>query len=549
MSSTALASARRSVAIVVQLAALQAVAVSATAQSPDIGLHDLEWYVHDSLLASNPLSFYQALIEQATEDAGVILMGDSGPFDNPCCADFSVISIEPFSDQGGNTWASIDSTAEFDNLDLVDATGHRAFIVGGITFCGGPGNPIGCATTPFCGANPNNLTLVIDIAADTDFRVFANTLAHERGHNSCLMHVSENRCQLMQGVSGGDCVSASECDEFREERTSTGGTCACHSASAVIEEDGKACNQVGISGICSGGVCAETGSDASVTLIASAGTAAPAGDSFDDPLIMSGITGGWTDRGEFSSGFTPQGLAYADDREKIFAVSPTAGDDVLLTIDPTDGSATLVGSIAGVSDLRGLAYDPGPTAATSDDRLLAIDSPVPPMGAALYEIDPDDGTATQLGNLNLTGDSGFQGLAYDSSNQRLYASSLFTGGIFEISLSPCCFTTQVGADGPSRSESGIAYSAASNSIYVVGGQTGPRTLYNTLDADALAAGSISISYTRGLDGFTLGGLAATPVPEPGLSVSALVAGLVLWGLCRLRRSQRAGVTSEERCGP
>jgi hypothetical protein len=480
-------------------------------------------------------SFYEDLIEQATEDAGVILMGDSGPADNPCCLDFSVVSINTFSDQGGNSWASIDSTAEFDNLDLVDATGHRAFIVGGITFCGSAGNPIGCATTPFCFDNPANLTLVIDIAADSDFGVFANTLAHERGHNSCLVHVNDNRCQLMQAVSGGDCVNAGECNDFRNERTSTAGTCACHSAPAVIEDDGKTCSQLSVNGICSGGVCAETDSDASVTLVASAGTASQTGDTPDDPLIMSGVTGGWTDLGEFNSGYTPQGLAYADDRGVIFAVSPTAGDDVLLTIDPVDGSATLLGSIAGVSDLRGLAYDPGPTAASSDDRLLAIDSPVLPMGAALYEINPDNGTPTLLGNLDLTGGSGFQGLAYDSSNQRLYASSLFTGGIFEISLAPCCSTTQVNAEGPARSESGIAYSAATNSIYLIGGQSGPRTLYNTLDADALAAGAISSSYTRGIDGFTLGGLAATPVPEPTAGVSAFVAGMFIWSLGRLRR--------------
>ena len=170
MSRMLLAPGRRWVAIVLQAAALSTFALPANAQSPDIGFHDLEWYVHDSLLASRPLSFYEDLIEQATEDAGVILMGDSGPADTPCCLDFSVVSINTFSDQGGNSWASIDSTAEFDNLDLVDATGHRAFIVGGITFCRSAGNPIGCATTPFCFDNPANLTLVIDIdiAADSE---------------------------------------------------------------------------------------------------------------------------------------------------------------------------------------------------------------------------------------------------------------------------------------------------------------------------------------------------------------------------------------------
>lgn len=129
----------------------------------------------------------------------------------------------------------------------------------------------------------------------------------------------------------------------------------------------------------------------------------------------------------------------------------------------------------------------------------------------------------------------FNGLAYDSANDRLYSSSGFSGGIFEISLNPCCAAVLVNADGPARQESGLAYSAASNSLYVIGGQSGPRTLYNTLDADAFAAGTISSGYTRGLDGFTLGGLAAIPVPEPGFGIRALVAGLCLWSIRRLRR--------------
>jgi hypothetical protein len=50
------------------LITLQAtLSASATAQSPDVAFHDIEWYVHDSLLSSNPLSFYQDLIEQASE--------------------------------------------------------------------------------------------------------------------------------------------------------------------------------------------------------------------------------------------------------------------------------------------------------------------------------------------------------------------------------------------------------------------------------------------------------------------------------------------------
>jgi len=126
------------------IVALQLFALAAAAQTPDTAMQDIKWYVHDSLIdASHPLSFYQALIEQATEDAGTILMGYSGPFDQPCCADFSAVSVSSFSDTGGNTWNTVDSAQEFDNLDLIDPTGVRAFVVDMITFCGGTGMPIG----------------------------------------------------------------------------------------------------------------------------------------------------------------------------------------------------------------------------------------------------------------------------------------------------------------------------------------------------------------------------------------------------------------------
>lgn len=513
------------------------VASQARAQNPDVALHALEWYVHDDLVAdgdgvgTHPLSFYRDLIQQAVADATVILQGDSGPEDTPCCTALDTISVQIFGDVSpSRPLLTLDNEAEFDDLNAVDATGQRAFLVQSLTFCGGPGNPVGCADTPPCGTAAGDLSLVVTMDA-VDADRLAQTLAHERGHNMCLVHVGGNRCRLMQAVGGGDCLDATECGHYRAGRSGTGGTCACHAGpGGALEPEGSACVDGAVAGTCSGGVCGEAGSDASVQLIAAGGTAALQGDPPDEALSLSGAPGGWTVVGPFGSGLAPQGLAYAPGRDVLYAVAPTGGDDVLLTVDPQTGAATPVGNVAGTSNLVGLAFDPGPTEAPDDDRLLAIDGRT---FATLTEIDPDDASARDLGQLSTGGGEGFNGLAYDPENRKLYASGFFGGGIFEVDAScsipsfpvNLCDTRVVNPAGPARSVAGLAYSAATRSLHLVGTQAGPATLYDSLDATDFAAGIVTKAYTRGIDGFTVGGLAALPVPEPTLGG---LAAAVLW---------------------
>ena len=84
-------------------------------------------------------------------------------------------------------------------------------------------------------------------------------------------HVSDNECQLMAAFNGGGCLDAMECSRVVDEAQTTGSqTCDCHTDGGVFEADGGACADV-VTGFCSGGVCGEPGSDASVRLIAAGG--------------------------------------------------------------------------------------------------------------------------------------------------------------------------------------------------------------------------------------------------------------------------------------
>ena len=52
-----------------------------------------------------------------------------------------------------------------------------------------------------------------------------------------------------------------------------------------------------LAGFCSGGICGQVSSDAGIQLLSAGGPEAPVGGVTNDPLRLSGLTGGWTDRG------------------------------------------------------------------------------------------------------------------------------------------------------------------------------------------------------------------------------------------------------------
>ena len=515
----------------------------ALAVAPPTNLHELKWLVHVDMIdagAGRDLAFYEALIDQAVADATILVEGDQGPADSACCDVIAVLSVDTFGTPGDGLDVP-SSAADQAALDaIVGSSGSTAFLVDSLGYCGGPtSTAIGCAARPSCTGNPDDdpgLKLIVTMEAHEVYDVFGETLAHERGHNSCLAHVTPGeQCLLMTSSAGGGCLTASDCTAYDNARNSSGGTCACHDGSGGTEDDGIACTERSVTGLCSGGLCGESGSDASVQLIAAGGPEAAEGAATDDALRISGLSGGWQNLGPVGSGTAPTGLAYAPLRGVLYAVNPLAGNDELIAIDPATGARTSsIGTLTGKENVTALAFDPGETDAEADDRLLALVR----VGdfEDLFEIDPDDASVNDLGPLSVGVTDGFQGLAYDSINDKLYASGFVTGGIYEIDLAcpTFCFATPVpGADVPRRTSS-LAYSEATGRLYISGSQTGPRTLFDSIDATTFEA-----FPTIGIDDYTPGGLAAIPVPEPHPLLLQTVGGLAIGGLARFRRLRRS----------
>ena len=516
--------------------------LDALAVAPTTNLHELEWLVHIDMIdagAGRDLAFYEAIINQAVADATILIEGDQGPADSPCCDVIAVLSIDTFGTLGDGLNVP-SSAADQDALNaIVGSSGSTAFLVDSLGYCGGPTTTaIGCGVRPECTGDPDDdpgLKLIVTMEAHEIYDLLGETLAHERGHNSCLPHVATTeQCLLMTPSAGGGCVTASDCTAFDNGRNDSGGTCACHDGIGGTEDDGIACVERSVTGLCSGGLCGEVSSDASVQLMAAGGPEAAEGAATDDALLVSGLSGGWVNLGPIGASTAPTGLAYAPLRGVLYAINPLAGDDELITLDPATGNRTgTIGTLTGKQDVTALAFDPGDTAAESDDRLLALVR----VGdfEDLFEIDPDDASVTDLGGLSAWIPSGFfQGLAYDSVNDKLYTTGSGVG-LFEIDLAcpSLCDTNQVSSVSVPRLYSGLAYSEETGRLYLSGSQSGPRTLFDSIDAT-----TFETFPTLGIDDYTPGGLAAIPMPEPHPLILQLVGGLAVAGLARSRQIRR-----------
>jgi hypothetical protein len=512
----------------------------ASAVAPTANLHQITWLVHIDLIdvgAGKDLTYYSDLIAEGTATATDFVKGDQGPFDQACCNVLETISVATFGTPGDGLDVP-SSQADYDVIDaIVGASGSYGFLVDSLGYCGGPTTTaIGCAQRPTCdgdGSDDPDLYMVLTIEA-YDAGVFGKVIAHERGHNACLSHATADRCQIMRSGSGGACLTTTECTNFDAGRNSTGGTCECHDGAGGLEDDGDACTEGAITGICSGGLCGEVGSDASVQLLAAGGPGAPEGDATDDPLLISGATGGWTDLGAFNGSDAPTGLAYATDRDVVYGVVPTGGDHELITIDPTTGAKTgTVGTLTGYNNVISLAYNPGATSSPSDDLLYGLDRDG--SFEDLLEIDPDDASVVFKGGLSKGVTNGFLGLAYDSINDKLYASGFANSGIYEVATTcgGLCTATALTGFSKARVFSGLAFSPETGALYLTGSQSGPRTLYDAIDATTFAT-----TEKIGVDGYTPGGFAAMPVPEPSAGLMQLAGAITLAALARRRARQQ-----------
>jgi hypothetical protein len=537
----------RALDLLAALVGLAAGLAAPAGASPAADRHQIKWFVHTDLVGGGAdLPFYQAMIEDALEDALIHLEGDQGPSDTVCCQKLDRkehapgVVLQTFGTPGDGL--DVVDGGDFDALHAIGGSGSRAFLVDSILDCGGTA-AIGCADQALCDGifddDPDRI-LVVTLDA-RDMGVLGVTIAHERGHNACLGHLSENPCQLMQGVVSGGCLSAAECAAYGTARQGVGGTCACHAGitQGTPEPDATACNDGPISGLCSGGVCGVATGDAGAELVAWGGIGAPAGAVSEDPLRVSALPGGWSALGAASA--TIRGLAYDADGDVLYGIQDAPGDDRLVTLSRTDGSVQSSVALAGHPDVIALAFDPGATPAPGDDRLLALSSDG--SFEDLIQIAPGTGQVALLGGLSIGAVGGFTGLAYDSRRGRLYTSGFASVGLFEIDLDSCghpsfCQTKAVSGLSVARSDSSLDYSPESDTLYLVGrsefvlsgGGSHFVTRYDTIDAASLAQGT-----TIGIDSYTPGGLAALPAFAPEPDAGALLTGAALTAALARRR--------------
>ncbi|MGH0030132.1 MAG: hypothetical protein ACQGVC_10105 [Myxococcota bacterium] len=538
---------KRALASLAVLAATLLPGASPAGAAPTADLHDIKWFVHvDMVGGAMDLPFYEAILDEALADARLALEGSQGPADVVCCNQLQKEEHSP-----GVTLATFGTTG--DGLDIQDAgdlnvirtlggSGTRGFLIDSINDCSGSA-AIGCADLPACGGPPDDdpdRVLVVTMDA-YDSGVLGFVIAHERGHNACLVHVTNDPCELMRATVGGGCVSTSECSSLTDARQSTGGSCACHADSPAntAADDGDACTDGAVSGVCSGGLCGESDGSAGTRLLAAGGPGANTGNPTDDPLLVSGLTGGWSDVGSFGDSIV--GLAYDADTDTHYAIRDGVGDDIVAVVDPDTGTLSASQTVTGHPDIIALAFDPGASSGAGDDRLLALST----FGGFedLIQIDPTTGAASTLGSMSIGVTDGFQGMAYDDVNDQLYIAGFGSSTLYSVDEGTCTpppFTSFCGvsAVGPTstlwRMEPALAFSRDTEELYLVGHQIGDQFFYERIDA---------ASYERrtqiGPDHFTVGGLAPVPLPEPA-AAAGLAAGASLLGWLSRRRARRAG---------
>jgi len=265
----------------------------------------------------------------------------------------------------------------------------------------------------------------------------------------------------------------------------------------------------------------------------------------EDALRLSGLTGDWENLGQIGAGAENiRAMAYAHDSATLYGVVPTVSNDELWMIDRDTGAMiSSVGTIVnGTDEIVAMAYDPGATSGTGDDRLIVLEvtGGGPSATGEFRAIDPaTPSSTTLLGGLPFTNASAFSGMAYDSVNDRLFLSTPFgPHGIYETDLSTCppsaCTTTQLpGSGGLFRANGSLSYSKDSGMLYLVGTSLNAspaniRTFYDVIDP----ATGYSIQ-TLSLDRFTPAAMAA--VPEPNF-VMVITAGVFALALTARRRN-------------
>jgi hypothetical protein len=501
-------------------------------------LHSIKFYVHHSLVGEQgtfpDLTSWTEFIDGTLlRQATIALEGTQGPHadDAPCCTRIERSGELETFDPEPSQFDVIQFQGQYDALEaLHEGTGNRAYIVPDLRFCNGSMamTIIGCAELP-------GDFLVVDV---DNLDGLGLAIAHERGHNASLLHPGDrdpvevaDPCDLMAPTVGGGCLSTVECATYSAAGPAAGESCPCHGNAPgdASRPNGSACSDDSGCGVCSGGLCGACFSEAGVRLIASGGVEDPTSAAPDDFIEMSAFSGGWEQGAPISSEI--EGLAYDPVHDVVYGVRPEQPPCLncateLVTIDPDTGAvASVVGSLGGSFEpVTALAYDP------SSDVLYATQ--VIEDSTTLLSIDPSDGSATELGPLDILVAGGVQGLAFDSILGILFGSA-GTGlkAINPLNCSPTCSTFPV-EEGSSRfvNPSALAFDPISGKLFRTG--FGTRSVFHSLDPS-----TGEVEFLVGVKSFTPGGLAALPVPEPPRS-SLVVVAVAVVGILSLRSPGR-----------
>jgi hypothetical protein len=209
------------------------------------------------------------------------------------------------------------------------------------------------------------------------------------------------------------------------------------------------------------------------------------------------------------------------------------GSDIVLpfigftfgTINPTTGAYTPINNQGGSVDWQALASNP----AANIFYTVNLDA----VGDPLLSVTPG-GAITNIGATNLQ----IRGLSFDTNHNILYGVDDFN--LYTINTTTGA-ATLVGSTGLAESLEGIAYDAATNTLYLNTGLN-DESLYtlNTTTGAATLVGPNGSVAGLGIDGIAF--LPATSTPEPG-TLTLIASGLVAFGGFHLRRWRRKPSTT------
>ena len=171
-----------------------------------------------------------------------------------------------------------------------------------------------------------------------------------------------------------------------------------------------------------------------------AGTLFAVQESGDNLVTIDTLTLAVTPVGPLGVPFEFGGLAWDPNTQTLYMIGGR-GNPNLYTVDPSTGTATLIG-LYGVADLFGLAFD------SRNNTLYGTQFS---GGSGLYELNTSTGAATLIGTLT----NQIGGLAYNPFTDALVGMEDGAGDLYEINRSDASQTLLF--DGPFVNDSGLAF--------------------------------------------------------------------------------------------